>query len=193
MHVEAHHTPETLRELARRQSSGRVAVRMLATASAMQGKTAPQVAGEFGVARRTVQDWVRWYNHGGIAELHDKGGRGRKPPLDAQEQERLKARLDAGPTEADGGVCTLRGVDVQRILAEEFGKVRCLASVYELLHAIGYNDLMPRPQHMDADPAAQDAFKKSVRNWSHRSPRNIRTSGSRCGLRTRRVSASRAR
>ena len=164
MHVEPHHFPEELRRLARRQPNGRVAVRMLAVASAMQDKTAPQVAKEFGVARRTVQDWVRWYNGGGIDELRDEGGRGRKPPLGAEEQERLKARLDAGPTEADGGVCTLRGLDVQRILAEEFNKVRCLSSVYELLHAIGYNDLAPRPQHKDCDPAAQDAFKKSVRS-----------------------------
>ncbi len=164
MHVESHHTPEQLRRLARQEVKGRVAVRMLAVASAMQNKTAPQVARELGVARRTVQDWVRWYNRGGVDELRDEGGRGRKPPLDAQERERLKARLDAGPTDADGGVCTLRGLDVQRILAEEFGKVRCLFSVYELLHAIGYNDLVPRPQHKDADPAAQEAFKKSARN-----------------------------
>jgi transposase len=164
MHVESHHTPEQLRRLARREAKGRVAVRMLAIASAMQNKTAPQVAGELGVARRTVQDWVRWYNLGGIDSLRDDGGRGRKPPLDAGERERLKARLDAGPTDADGGVCTLRGSDVRRILEDEFGKVRCLSSVYELLHAIGYNDLVPRPQHRDADPAAQDAFKKTRRN-----------------------------
>lgn len=164
MHVESHHTPEQLRRLARQEVNGRVAVRVLAVASAMQKKTAPQIAGELGVARRTVQDWVRWYNHGGIDDLRDDGGRGRKPPLDADEQARLKRRLDAGPTAADGGVCTLRGLDVRRILAEEFGKVRCLSSVYELLHAIGYNDLAPRPQHKDADPAAQDAFKKTPRN-----------------------------
>lgn len=163
MHViESDHTPDALRRLARREANGRVAVRMLAVASAMEHKGAPRIASELGVARRTVQDWVRWYNDGGIEALHDDGGRGRKPPLDEQEQARLKARLNAGPTDADGGVCTLRGLDVQRILAEEFGKVRCLSSVYELLHAIGYNDLVPRPQHKDADPAAQDAFKKSA-------------------------------
>jgi transposase len=164
MHVESHHTPERLRRLARQEVNGRVAVRVLAVASAMQKKTALQVASELGVARRSVQDWVRWYNLGGIDDLRDGGGRGRKPPLDAGEQARLKARLDAGPTDADGGACTLRGRDVRRILADEFGKVRCLSSVYELLHAMGYNDLVPRPQHKDADPAAQDAFKKTPRN-----------------------------
>jgi len=163
MHVESLDAPEELRRLARREANGRVAVRLLAVAAAMEHKTAPQVAQELGVARRTVQDWVRWYNDGGVEELRDAGGRGRKPTLDSDEQQRLKARLDAGPRpDADGGVCTLRGRDVQRILAAEFGKVRCLSSVYELLHAIGYNDLVPRPKHPDgASAAEQDAFKKT--------------------------------
>ena len=164
MRVELHHTPGELRHVARRERNGRVAVRLLAVASAMEHKTAPQVASELGVGRRAVQDWVRWYNDGGIASLRDGVGRGRKRPLDDEQQRRLRARLDAGPTDADGGACTLRGRDVQRILREEFGKVRCLSAVYNLLHAIRYNDLLPRPQHKDADPAAQEAFKKSARN-----------------------------
>ena len=164
MHVEPRHTPQQLRRLARREANGRVAVRLLAVASAREGKAAPLVARESGVARRTVQDWVRWYNAGGVDELRDAGGRGRKPPLDGEEQRRLAARLDAGPTGGDGGVCALRGRDVQRILEHEFGKVRCLSSVYELLHAIGYNDLVPRPRHPDGATAAeQDAFKKTRR------------------------------
>jgi len=175
MHVQFRHTPTQLRRLARREVNGRVAVRMLAVALAMEQKTAPQIAGELGVARRTVQDWIAWYNHGGVEALHDAGGRGPKPPLTPEEQDQLKARLDAGPLEQDN-VCSLRGRDVQRILAEEFGKVRCLSAVYDLLHAIGYNDLMPRPQHRDADPAAQDTFKKTLPSGSRRLPRTIRGS-----------------
>jgi transposase len=160
MRVVSHHNAEQLRQLARREVSGRMAVRLLAVASAMQNSTATHIAGEFAVSRRAVQDWVRWYNHGGIESLRDEGGRGPRPPLSLSEQQRFKARLDAGPILEDG-VCTLRGVDIQRILKEEFGKVRCLSSVYELLHRLGYNDLVPRPQHIQADPAAQEAFKKT--------------------------------
>jgi len=166
---------------------------MPAVASAMRNKTAPQVAEDLGVARRTVQDGVRWYNHGGTGGPCDDGGRGRKPPPDAGERGRLKARPDAGPADGDGGVCTPRGLDVRRVLESEFGKVRCLSSVYELLHAVGYNDLMPRPQPRDADPAAQDAFKKTRRNGSGGSPPSTRTSGSRCGSRTRHASVNRGR
>jgi len=164
MHVAKHHTLDQLRSLARVESDPKMVIRLHAIALAMQGRTAPQVAGEVGYSRRGVQFWVRWYNDGGIDLLRNDGGQGRKPTLSEPEQQRLKNRLDAGPTDADGGVCTLRGVDVQRILHEEFGKIRCLSAVYNLLHSIGYNDLMPRPQHKDADPAAQEAFKKSARN-----------------------------
>jgi transposase len=160
MQVQSHHTAEQLRQMARMEPSGRVAVRMIAVAAAMENKTAPVVAKIAGAARRSVQDWVRRYNQGGVEKLRDEGGRGRKPPLTPDEQQRLKARLNAGALEKDG-VCVLRGLDVQRILKDEFNKVRSLSSVYELLHSMGYNDLMPRPQHRDADPAAQEAFKKS--------------------------------
>jgi hypothetical protein len=67
--------------------------------------------------------------------------------------------LAAGPT-ADDHVCALRGVDLQRILAQEFGVVRKLSSVYHLLHALGYSSLVPRPRHEQADPQRQQVFLK---------------------------------
>jgi transposase len=165
MRVVEHHSLDQLRTLARSDADPKMVIRLHAIALAKGGKTAPQVAQEIGYSRRGVQFWVKWYNRGSIEELRNEGGQGRKPTLDESEQQKLRDRLDAGPlAQTDGGVCTLRGLDVQRILKEEFGKVRCLSSVYNLLHAIGYNDLVPRPQHQDADPAAQDAFKKTRRS-----------------------------
>lgn len=163
MHVVEHHTLEELRQLARMELEPKMVIRLQAIALAKQHQTASEVAEGVGYSRRGVQFWVQWYNAGGLAKLREEAGRGRKPPLSQAEQQRLKQRLDQGPLPEDG-VCTLRGLDVQRILKDTFGKVRCLSAVYNLLHAIGYNDLMPRPQHRDADPAAQAAFKKTPRN-----------------------------
>ena len=165
MFVADHHAIDQLRSLARVESDPRMVLRLHAIALAKSGKTAPDVAAEVGYSRRGVQGWIHWYNRGGIEELRNEGGQGRKPTLSEQDQEKLKQRLDGGPLpERDEGICTLRGRDVQRILREEFGKVRCLSAVYNLLHDIGYNDLIPRPQHKDADPASLEAFKKTLRN-----------------------------
>jgi transposase len=134
---------------------------------ALEGYTAPAIARSLSSSRRVCQLWVQRYNEQGLEGLRDKPGRGRPPLLSSAERERFKQRIDAGPTPEDG-VCTLRGKDLQRILKEEFGKVRSLDTVYLLLHQLGYSSLVPRPQHRRADPAAQEVFKKSSRRGSKR-------------------------
>ncbi len=163
MRVKAFDTSDQLRDQARKQDDPLLTIRLLGVAMAMEGKTAPEVAASIGYSRRAVQEWVRWYNAQGIEGLRDAPGRGRKPPLVEEEVKRFCRRLDAEPRAQDG-VCALRGRDVQRILHEEFGKVRSLSGTYFILHRLGYNDLMPRPRHQSADPAAQEAFKKSCRH-----------------------------
>jgi hypothetical protein len=49
-------------------------------------------------------------------------------------------------------------VDVQNILAQEFGVLRKLSSIYVLLPKLGYSYLRPRPRHRKADPVAQAKF-----------------------------------
>jgi transposase len=139
-----------------------------------------------------VRTWVARYNDGGPDALADRPGRGRKRALTDGQEQWLRDRLRAGPTDADG-VCTLRGEDVRRILEREFGVVRCLQAVYDLLHRLGFEPLRPRPRHPKADPTAQDRFKKASPTGSPRSPAPAPKSGSRCGSRTRPGSARRGR
>ena len=159
MHVEEHESLEELRELARRQKRAREHLRFRAVVLAREGKTAPQIAGALGCGRRPAQEWVRRYNAGGVAALAEGRRPGRPARLAPRRVGELKARLDAGPTPADG-TCAFHGEDVRRILGQEFGVVLKLSAVYGLLHRLGYSRLCPRPRHPDADPAAREAFKK---------------------------------
>jgi transposase len=160
MHVDLKEPVEELRRRYRREKSAPQARRLRIIILAAQQQTAEDISHQVDLSPRQVQSWVRRYNREGLAGLADRPGRGPKPALTSEEAERLRTRLDAGPGPEDG-VCTLRGKDVQRILAEEFGKLRKLGAVYKLLHRLGYASLAPRPQHRRADPAAQEAFKKS--------------------------------
>jgi transposase len=130
----------------------------------IEGWTAPAVAMAVGLTRRICQRWVRRYNADGLAGLDDRRGREPRLPLTPQQQEQVRRRLDAGPTAQDE-VCSLRGKDVQRILAQEFHLLRSLAGVYHLLHRLGYSYLRPRPRHRQADPEKQAAF---LRQWPDR-------------------------
>lgn len=127
---------------------------------ALDGKEAAAIAQSVGRARRSVQDWAYAYRDGGIDAVQPARRKGRPPKLPREREAAFKARLDAGPTDADGGVCTLRGRDVVRILEREFLVKYTLAGAYELLERLGYSCLAPRPRHERNDPAAVEAFKR---------------------------------
>lgn len=193
MQVDAHHAADELAALIRAEPRARVARRLSAVRLALLGHTAPEVAEQVLLSERSVRAWVARYNDGGADALTDRPGRGRKAPLTSDQQEQLKARLRTGPTGADGGVCALRGEDVRRILKDEFGVIRGLQAVYDLLHRVGFEPLRPRPKHPKADPIAAERFKKASPSGSPKSPAPTPISGSKSGSRTKRGSARRGR
>ena len=192
MHVEPHHTAEQLADLIRAEARAKRARRLTAVRLALLGHAAPAIAAQVLLSQRQVRTWVSRYNANGLDGLADLKGRGRRGPLDPEQQQRLKRRLLAGPTSADG-CCAFRGRDVRRILQEEFGVLRCLDAAYALMHRLGLEPLRPRPRRPKGDPAQQEAFKKSSPRPSPRRKRPTPDRRSRCGSRTRRGSASRGR
>ena len=157
-----------------------------------RGWTAERVADALGCSLRSVRQWLADYRDGGVEALKDLPRPGRPCALAEADRERFLARIHAGPT-ADDGVCALRGEDIRRILADEFGARYSLAGVYALLHRLGQSSLVPRPRHRKADPEAQEEFKRGLPRGSPRSPRPTPTSGSRSSSRTRPGSARRVR
>ena len=154
--------PGELKELKRRVRMEKDADRrdrLRAVVWAIEGEEAEQIAGRLGRSRRQVQGWAYAYRDGGVDAIHPPRPRGRTPRVHGVLAEKLKARLDAGPTEADK-VCTLRGKDVQRILREEEGVRLSLNAVYQTLHRLGYSCPAPRPRHEKQDPEAQRKFKE---------------------------------
>jgi transposase len=158
MDVKPHLPLEELVRLERNEKDAARSKRLRIVILAHGGYTAPAIAMSVGLSRRICQRWVYRYNEQGLEGLNDSRGREPHSPLTAEQETQVCQRLEAGPTPADQ-VCSLRGVDVQRILATEFGVLRSLPSVYHLLHRLGYSYLRPRPRHRRADPAAQAQFK----------------------------------
>jgi transposase len=125
--------------------------------------TRDQIAATVGRSRQFVDQWTgRYRKHGPDALVAGKSS-GRPPALDAEQLQRFKQRITAGPTDADDGVCTLRGSEARRILEAEFGKPLTLTSAYNLMHRAGLSCLKPRPRHRKSDPAAQQ-------KWLERAP-----------------------
>jgi transposase len=159
--VADHHTPAQLQVLADDIPQKRSWKRVQAVILARQGWTASHIARSLGCSLRSVKNWVAQYNRGGLEALRERPRPGRPRSLDPEHYPRLKQRLDAPPRPEDG-VCALRGVDVRRILEREFGVTMGRQAVYDLLHRLGYSNLMPRPHHEDANPEVQEFFKEIV-------------------------------
>jgi len=182
-------TTAELAKLAKREREARVRGRIVAIRYLRLGHTVPEAANALGMSERQLRNWVQRYNAEGVAGLRDRPRPGQPPHLAVDQVERFKERIRKGARSEDR-VCVLRGMDVRRILQEEFEAQYSLPGVYFLLHRLGFSSLVPRPKHEQADEQAQAAFKKTSPSVSKRSRQIIPTRGSRCGSKTKRVSAS---
>ena len=158
---------------------------------ALGGLTAVQIADKVGCSRRTVQQWVYRYRDEGLDGLRERSRPGQPKRLATASEEAFRRRLEAGPS-ADDGVCTLRGRDIQRILAKEFGAKYSLQGVYDLLHRLGFSCLKPRPRHRKNDAAVMAAWLSDTPFLSRTPGKRTSIRTSRFGFRTKRGSDSKA-
>lgn len=140
-----------------RETDARQRDRYRAVLLAMDGHEGDAIAAMLARSPRFVDEWAARYRRGGLAALLPRRQPGRRPLLTPQQETRLRQRLDAGATGADG-VCTLRGRDVVRIIEAEFGVTHTLGGIYDVLKRLGYSSLAPRPRHRKNDPAAAAKF-----------------------------------
>ena len=147
-----------LEERIARENNAKQRDRYRAVLLAMDGLEGDEIAERAGRSPRFVDEWVGRYRKGGIDALVPRRQSGRPPKLTPQQEEALRARLDAGPRRDADGVCTLRGKDICRIIEQEFGVVHTLGGIYDVLRRLGYSSLLPRPRHRKNDPAATRRF-----------------------------------
>ena len=157
-------TPAVLRKLAKGETDGRVARRILAIANALDGMSRKAAAEAAGMDRQTLRDWVLRYNEHGIGGLTDRWGDGRPPTFDAQEQAELVRIVLAGPDPETSGLSAYTLEDLAGICEQRFGKRMHPWSLGRLLKRLGFSRQKTRPSHPMKDLAAAAAFKKSPAN-----------------------------
>jgi len=167
--------------------------RYRAVALALEGRKTEDIMEMLGRSKNFVQRWSYAYRDGGIEAIAAKRQAGRPTKLPRQKESHLTQRILAGPTEADEGVCVLRGKDVQQILEKEFGVKYTLFGVYDLMHRLGLSCLKPRPRHRKNDPETMQRWLEQAPLLSSTSERKTPANRSKCGSRMKRESASRER
>ena len=113
-----------------------------------------EVATVLGVQYRTVQRWVGWYREGGLAAIrsHRMGGVGQTPWLTPEEQEEVAREVATGRFRNAAAIGTW--------IAEQYGVTYREGGLYDLLERLRCKPKVPRPLHAQANPEAQEAWKK---------------------------------
>ena len=154
---------ERLDELIAREKVAVQRDRLRAVRLALDGVEALQIAATLSRSRRFVQEWAYAYRDGGVEAIEPGKSSGRPTKLPREREQAFRARMLGGATGADGGVCSLRGVDALKILEAEFGARYTLDGVYDLLHRLKLSCLVPRPRHRKNDPQV-------MRQWLEDAP-----------------------
>ena len=183
---------EQLHQCIRREKDAHQRDRYRAVWLAIQGHPTKVIINTLSRSRSFVQRWAYVYRDHGVAAICVGKPPGAPTKLTPQDEQQFKARMLAGPTEADG-VCTLRGRDAQRILEQEFAVAYSLPGVYDLLHRLGLSCLKPRPRHRKNDPQAMQQWLEDAPLLSSASRTHTPTSKSKSGSKTKHASASRER
>jgi|SRR6185312_630851 transposase len=136
------------------------------------------IAAAVGRSRQFVDQWVGRYRQEGLEGLYPHKQSGAPCKLGTQQLQELLSWLQRGPTPEEN-LAAYNGPILREKIHRHFGKLYALNGLYDLLHRLGYNDLMPRTTHPDTDPEVLESFKKkSSPKPSKRSRRPIPISGS---------------
>lgn len=125
-----------------------------------QGKRSEDVVEVTGYSRNWIYELVRDYNANGPQCLGD--GRRENPgvtPLLTEDQQALLLQVLRGEA-PDGGLWN--GRKVADYLSELLDKPISRQQGWVYLRQLEWRLRVPRPQHQDADPDAQDAWKKKL-------------------------------
>ena len=152
--------PEALRRQARQEANRRAALRMLALANALEGVSRAEAARLAGMERQALRDAVVRYNAEGLAGLHDRPKPGRPERLSEAEQAVLAARVFRGPDPQRDGAAAWTRADLGRWLEGRFGKAFHPSSLSRVLGRLDLSRQKARPVHPEADPGAQERFRK---------------------------------
>jgi transposase len=160
--VRTDYSSKEVRRLAARVKDAGQARRLLAVAAVLDGASREEAATIGGMDRQTLRDWVIRFNEQGPDGLINKAAPGAPGKLAKEHKAFLTRLVEDGPIPAVHGVVRWRACDLIMQLHEAFGLSVSDDTVYRALKDLGFSHVSARPKAYKQDPAAMEAFKKTL-------------------------------
>jgi transposase len=126
-----------------------------------QGLTCPEVGRLLGDAPRTVEYWVRRFEHKGLTGLTEGERPGRPPRLNAAQMREISRVLRGRPSDAGMAVNLWDGKTLAAWIEDQYGISLGVRQCQRLFRQFGFRLRKPRPLIAKANPAQQRAHKKN--------------------------------
>jgi transposase len=128
------------------------------------GVSCEQVATYFGDSPRSVVNWVRRFEHQGLAGLAEGNHSGRPGRLSAEQMEAVRAMIRQPPTEIGLQANLWDGQTLVQCLRERYQVQLGVRQCQRLFHQLDTRYRLPRPSVGKADPERQAAHKKNSKS-----------------------------
>lgn len=132
--------------------SGKVARRLQAIISSKDHNISV-VSSIFGITRATLTKWIKDFEKESIEGLLVKNGRGRKRIFNNQNDQEVRNIINHNPN------ITVKSL--QKIIDNELNIKAGIATIYRLMHRLGFSYITPRKNHYKQDKQEVDKFKKN--------------------------------
>ena len=139
------------------ERNSRIKIKLLSLHHLQNGKTIKEVSELVLYGRKYIRHWLCMFTSFDYEGLIDKKGRGRKPRLEREKEEKFIERIDEIQEEKQGGRITVD--DVQSLLAEEFNCCYSRSGIYTLLDRLNIVWISGRSKHPKHSEEAIEAFK----------------------------------
>ena len=133
-----------------------------------QGMTCPEVAQLLGDSPRSVEYWVHRFERDGLGGLIEGERPGRPCRLDKTQMKAIDRVLRAKPSDAGMRVNLWDGKTLSAWIEKTYDIQLGSRQCQRLFRQLGFRLRKPRPVLARADPARQQAYKKTPKNPQRR-------------------------
>jgi transposase len=151
-----------LQDEIRRSEESRYDHRLHGVLMVAQGWSCTQVAKLLGDAPRTVAYWVKRFEEEGLAGLAEGDRPGRPRRLSPEQLKQVGDALRGSPTDWGLGGNLWDGKTLSEFVAKQWSIKLGVRQSQRLFKQLGFRLRRPRPKIANADPAAQEEYKKTA-------------------------------
>jgi transposase len=152
-----------LQDEIRRSDESRYDHRLHGVLMVAQGLSCTEVATLLGDAPRTVAYWVQRFEQEGLAGLAEGDRPGRPRRLNPEQLEQIGSALRGSPMNWGLGANLWDGKTFSEFIAKELKTTLGVRQSQRLFRQLGFRLRKPRPKIANADPVAQEEYKKTPR------------------------------